>query len=61
MLFEKSNVGICIDDVKEIKSAIGIILENYSFYQKSCIEFFEKMRFEVHHKKISDKIKSIFN
>jgi len=58
-LIEGNQVGVCIDLPSEILPAIDIILNNYHQYRLNAVNLHDKLKFEIHHKKLIGKINAL--
>lgn len=58
-LIEGNKVGVCIDNSSDILQAIKIILNNYQSYRFNAVKLHNKLRFELHHDKLIQKINAV--
>lgn len=57
-IVERSGIGLCIEDMKDIGKAAERIINEESKYQANCIRSFKKYQFELHHKKFIDFVEN---
>jgi hypothetical protein len=55
-LIEGKGVGVCIDQPSDILSAINRIVADHKKYRLNAVKLHDELRFELHHKKLSDRI-----
>ena len=58
-LIEGNQVGVCMDEPSDILPSIIAILNNYQSYSLNAVKLHNKLRFELHHDKLIEKINSI--
>ncbi|MCH7826548.1 MAG: hypothetical protein IIC75_01025 [Bacteroidetes bacterium] len=58
-LIEENQVGLCMDKPSDILPSIITILNNYESYSLNAVKLHDKLRFELHHDKLFQKINEI--
>lgn len=59
-LIEGNKVGVCIDAPSDILPAINKILADYDTYRMNSVKLHNELRFEIHHKKLVDRVNELY-
>lgn len=60
-LIEGNQAGVCIDNPSDILPAIKTILNNHQNYRLNAVKLHDKLRFELYHDKLIQKINKTIN